>query len=190
LLLLLLLLLLPASQHHAALVSQKTLRPVTLSRYTAYKPSANTTMPWDLHTTGGFSTDDRNRKSTCRDLNLSYGTLSDAASPDLPIFGRTASVTPIASTPAALAAAGQRWQQEQYEAPSGRHHHQQQQQRGRSSGEDSTGELYSSLIHSNIHGMDRRVPEAGAADMDGGSDWDAGQQAAAMLTSPAASNNS
>jgi hypothetical protein len=77
-------------------------------------------------------------------------------------------VTPTASTPAA-AAAGQRWQQQQqYETPTGR---QQQQQRGRSSGEDSTGELYSSLIHSNIHGMDRRAPEAGTGELDGGSNW-------------------
>jgi hypothetical protein len=91
-----------------------------------------------------------------RDLNLSYS-LADVNSPDLPIFGRTSATPPAGAT---AAAATQHRRQQELETPLG-------QQQGRNCEEDSTGELYSSLIHSNMQGMGRSGAECDTQEMEG-----------------------
>jgi hypothetical protein len=94
--------------------------------------------------------------SPCRDLNLAYA-LSDTNSPDLPIFGR-ASTTPLTAVPTARG--GQQQRQHVLETPPVQH-------QGRGIDADSTGELYSSLIHSNMQGMSRRGAEANTPELEG-----------------------
>jgi len=112
----------------------------------------------DVSGTGGADSSLRPRRSPCRDLNLSYA-LADANSPDLPIFGRTAA-TPLAATPAGPTS----WQQQQQQQRQPQLQTPLAQQQG---DEDSTGELYSSLIHSNMQGLGRRGAEESTPDTEG-----------------------
>lgn len=111
----------------------------------------------DVCGSGGADSNLRPRRSPCRDLNLSYA-LADANSPDLPIFGRTAA-TPLAATPAGATS----WQQQQQQRQPQLQTPLAQQQ----GDEDSTGELYSSLIHSNMQGLGRRGAEESTSDTEG-----------------------
>jgi hypothetical protein len=77
----------------------------------------------------------------------------------MPIFGRPS------ATPAAAAAAEHGHQQQQQQQALETPPVVQRQARGCE--EDSTGELYSSLIHSNMQGMGRRGGAASTPDMEG-----------------------
>jgi hypothetical protein len=109
---------------------------------------------------GGPDSSDRPSRSPVRDLNLSYA-LAETHSPDMPIFGRT-SATPLSVPPATQGTAQQtpRQQQPQQLTPRG-------QGFGAAAAEDSTGELYSSLIHSNMQGAGCRAGQEGTPEAEG-----------------------